>query len=166
MVKPLTGIAIIRCQLSEEVCPRVEWKKYIEDNPNCQNLCVKMEEIIVILMDCMGCQENKNEANKIKTIASHIIEKGIDTIFLTACMCRNMEELKSHIGIKCSDIGWINTFVSFFIKCIGGVGKKSADKSCALYQNKIIGKCPNSTAFHLLEFIKDNYSQVNVVIRK
>lgn len=166
MAKPLTGIAIIRCQLSEGVCLPEEWKKYIKDNPDFQYWCVKMKEIIVTLMDCKGCQKNQDEAKEIKTIASQIIEQGIGNIFLTRCMCRNIDELKPHIGIKDDNLGRINTFASFCKGCIGGLEKELGNESCTLYQNKIIERCPNSTASQLLEFIKDNYSWVNVIIKK
>ncbi len=166
MPKPLTGIAIIRCQLSEGACLPEEWKKHINDNPDFQNFCVKAEETIVIFMDCKGCQKNKDGAAEIKTIVSQIIEQDLDTVFLTGCMCRNIGELKSYIGIKDGNLGWINTVESFCSGCIEGLEEKSGGESCALYQNKIIERCPNATALHLLKFVKDNYPWVNVIIKK
>lgn len=166
MAKPLTGIAIIRCQLTEKVCPPEKWKKHMRDNSDFQDFCIKAEEIIVALMDCKGCQKNKDGAKEIKAIASKIIKKGIATLFLTRCMCRNIRGLKSYIGMKSGDLRWVNTFESFCKGCIGGLEEESANESCTLYQNKIIERCPNSTAFHLLEFIKDNFPWSNVIMRK
>lgn len=166
MAKPLTGIAIVRCQLSEGVCSPEEWKKGIKDNSHFRDFCVEMEEIIVTLIDCKGCKKNKDRAKEIKTIASQMIEHGIDTIFLTRCMYRNTRKLKSYMGTKGNNLGWINTFESFCKGCIGGLEKGTAIESCTLYQDKIIEKCPNSTASHLSEFIKDNYAWVNIIIRK
>lgn len=165
MAKPLTGIAIIRCQLSEDVCSPEEWKKNIKDNPDFQSFCVKAEEIIVVLTSCKGCQKNKDGANEIKTIASKMIKKGIGTIFLTRCVCRNIRELKSYMGIKGGNLSWINTFESFCKGCIGGLEKEAGNEPCLFYQGKITERCPNSTALQLIEFIKDSYSWVNVIIK-
>lgn len=131
MMEPLTGIAIIRCQLSEEVCRPEEWKKYINDSPDFRDFCVKEKEIIVALLDCKGCQKNKDKAKEIKTKVSQLVKHGIDTIFLTRCMCRNISELKSYIGIKGDNLGWVNTFASFCWKgCIGAL-EKELSEGCA-----------------------------------
>lgn len=167
MMEPLTGIAIIRCQLSEEVCRPEEWKKYINDSSDFRDFCVKKKEIIVTLLDCKGCQKNKDKAKEIKTKVSQLAKHGINTIFLTRCMCRNISELRSCIGIRSNNLSWVNKFASFCWKgCIGTLEKELASDSCILYQGQIIEKCPNKTASHLLKFVKDNYPSVNMIIKE
>jgi hypothetical protein len=166
MEKSVNAITIIRCQLSEDACPPEEWKKHINNNPDFQKFCIDMEEIAVVFMDCKGCQKNKNEAEEIKTIASQIVENGVGTVFLTRCMCRNIKNLKSYIGVKGGDLGWIDIFGSFCRGCIDGLGEKEGSSFCMLYQDRIKEKCPNSAASHLLEFIKTNYPWVTIIIKK
>ncbi|MHB1652017.1 MAG: CGGC domain-containing protein [Desulfitobacteriaceae bacterium] len=142
----LRKIGILRCQKLEAICPMADClHSYFTEKDafatHSRNIGENLQ--LVGVSTCGGCVGNK-DAEKASTIIDHMVQHGVETLFLSSCLIRH-EFFPPGLGEQPLD-EVENSVRCFFSEDNPLADAQAHDVACALCAGTLEGECPNHLA--------------------
>ncbi|WP_206812098.1 CGGC domain-containing protein [Paradesulfitobacterium ferrireducens] len=139
-------IGILRCQKLETICPMADclYSYFHKTDAFANHAQTAGEDLqLVGVATCGGCAGNK-EAEKAVTIIDHMVQHGIQTLFLSSCLIRH-EFFPP--GLENKPLPEVEGAVRcFFSESNPQADAQAHDVACALCAGTLEGACPNQLA--------------------
>ncbi len=146
----LRKIGILRCQKLETICPMADClHSYFSKTDAFASHAQKVGEELQLIgvSTCGGCAGNK-EAEKASVIVDHMVQHGMETLFLSSCLIRH-EFFPPDLGDK--PLEQVESAVRCFFSTDNPVAEAQAhDVACALCAGTLEGECPNHLATQMV----------------